>query len=153
MVQCIFQDTGKVYFEVNPAVTTECNLDVRRYLCGTFLPAHAQDPVAPQELDKDRPPLLKITLWNKFEPKICKDEGQRPAVWRLKARHAVEEEGGIFAPLGRVVERHHVAARALLNECPNSFTVVKVLLNGRRYIPEQSVFLRLPSRQLLSHLI
>lgn len=145
MVQCIFQGAGKVYFEVDPTVTTGCDLDVRRYLRGTFLPAYAQDPVAPQELDQDRPPLLRITLWDEFEPEIRKDDGQRNAAWRLKAKHTAEEQGGIFVSLGRVVERHHTATRALLNECSDSFTIAKVLLNGRGYMPEQSVFARLPS--------
>lgn len=138
MVQCIFNHgPGKVYFEVDPKVTAGCDLDVRRYLRGTFLPAHAKDPVVPQESDRDRPPLLRVTLWDEFEPEIRKDDGQRNAAWRLKARHTAEEQGGIFVSLRRVVEQYHRITRALLNECPNSFTIAKVLLNGKGYMPEQ----------------
>ena len=137
MVQCIFRGVGKVYFEVDPTAVFECNLDVRRYLRTTFLPAHAKDPVFPQGSDRDRPPLLRITLWDEFEPDIRKDEAQRNFAWRLKARHTAEEQGGVFVSLERAVKQHHAAVRVLLNECPNSFTIAKILLNGRVYMPEQ----------------
>ncbi|KAH0825830.1 hypothetical protein J3R83DRAFT_7803, partial [Lanmaoa asiatica] len=147
MVQCLFsRGPGKVYFEVDPTVTPGCDVDVRRYLRGTFLPAHAKDPVVPQESDRDRPPLLRITLWDEFEPEIRKDDGQRNAAWRLKARHTADEQGGIFASLRRVVEQYHKTTRALLNECPNSFTIAKILLNGGGYTPEQTDHFRLVSR-------
>lgn len=145
MVQCIFQGAGKVYFEVDPTVTAGCDLDIRRFLRGTFLPAHAQDPVFPQESDRDRSPLLRITLWDEFEPEIRKDDVQRNAAWRLKARHTDGEQEGIFVSLERIVGRYHKETKALLNQCPNSFTVTKVLLSGRGYMPEQSVFPRPPS--------
>lgn len=137
MVQSMFPSVGHVYFEVDPAATLESNLDVRRYLRGTFLPAHASDPVVPQDSDRDRAPLLKITLWDEFERDIRSDADQREAARVIKAKHTAGEHGGIFVSLKKVVKRHHATTRALLNGSSHSFTIAKVLLNGPGLSPEQ----------------
>ncbi|KAI9456768.1 hypothetical protein HD554DRAFT_2177923 [Boletus coccyginus] len=151
LVQCIFRGVGKVYFEVDPTATFECDLDVRRYLRATFLPAHAMDPIVPQDLDRDRPQLLIVTLWDEFHPEIRKDDIQRNAAWRLKAAHTAEERGGVFVSLERAVKQHHIGVRVLLNECLHSFTIKKILLNSRDYTPQQTDYFRFVSKENVAY--
>ncbi|KAG6371370.1 hypothetical protein JVT61DRAFT_9578 [Boletus reticuloceps] len=143
MVQSIFSSLGKVYFEVDPTVTSESNLDVRRYLRGTLLPALVDDPVILQDSDRDRPPLLKITLWDEFEPVIRANISQREAARVIKEKHTAKEHGGIFLSLEKAVKLYHVTTRVLLNSFSHSFTICKVLLNGPGFAPEQTKYFQI----------
>lgn len=79
MVQTIFQGVGRQYFKVDVNATAESDLDMRDYLHLQFLPSVKADPVLAAGSDHDRPPLLKITLWDEFHEEIWKDAEQRKA--------------------------------------------------------------------------
>lgn len=136
-VQVIFQSVGHVYFEVDATLTPTSDLDIRRHLQGTFLPSAVKDPVFVHDSDRDRPPLWKITLWDKFEPEVRSDAGQRKAARLLKAQHTEIEHGGIFVSLEKAVKSHHSSTRELLEGSSHPFTLAKVLLNGPQLSPEQ----------------
>ncbi|KAF8131379.1 hypothetical protein EV363DRAFT_1329892 [Boletus edulis] len=142
MVQTIFQGVGRQYFEVDVTATAESNLDLRDYLRLQFLPSVKGDPILAAGSDRDRPPLLKITMWDEFEEEIRKDGEQRKAAWRIKQKHAPTELGGILKSLDEVVREHHSHVKKLLEETPHAFTVAKVLLNGPGFSPEQSKYFR-----------
>ena len=137
MVQTIFQGVGRQYFEVDVNATAESDFDVRDYLRLQFLPSVKADPVLAAGSDRDRPPLLKITMWDEFHEEIRKDAEQRKAAWRIKQKHSLTEHGGILNSLDRVVREHHSRAKKLLQEMPHAFTAAKVLLNGPGFSPEQ----------------
>lgn len=137
MVQTIFQGVGRQYFEVDVTATAESNLDLRDYLRLQFLPSVKGDPILAAGSHRDRPPLLKITMWDEFEEEIRKDSEQRKAAWRIKQKHAPTELGGILKSLDEVVKEHHSHVKKLLQETPHAFTVAKVLLNGPGFSPEQ----------------
>ena len=137
MVQTIFQGVGRQYFEVDVDASAESDLDMRDYLRLQFLPLVKDDPVVALGSDRDRPPLLKITMWDEFHPEIRKDPEQRKAAWRIKQKHSLAERGGIFDSLDKVVREHHSQAKKLLEDVPNAFTAAKVLRNGPRFSPEQ----------------
>jgi len=137
LIQCAFQGLGKVYFEVDPTANEESNLDVRNYLRATFLPALTRDPLVSQNSDRDRSPLLKITMWDKFEVAIQQDAAQVAAAMQIRGQHTEEECGGIFASLARTVKLYHETAKHLLESSGHSFLIGKVLLNGPGYTAEQ----------------
>ena len=137
MVQTIFQGVGRQYFEVDVDVTPESDLDMRDYLHLQFLPSVKGDPVLAAGSDRDRPPLLKITMWDEFQEDIRKDPEQRKAAWKIKQKHSPTEHGGILDSLDKVVREHHSRAKKFLEETPHAFTVAKVLLNGPMFSPEQ----------------
>ena len=136
-VQFLFAGFGKLYFEVDPDVAAASDLDVRQYLRGTFLPAQVDDPLVPQGSDRDRPPLLKITMWDEFEPEVREDLAQRQAAQQIKGSHAESELGGMFTSLGNAVKRYHELTKSLLEESAHSFTISKVLMNGPVFSPDQ----------------
>jgi hypothetical protein len=141
LVQYLFRSVSHVYFEVDPALTLTAgdnmNLDVRRYLRGAFLIGQEDNTVTKQDADRDRPPLLRITMWDTFQEEIRKDPAQRHAAHLLKAKHEVGEGDGIFVALDTAVKTYHAATRVLVNGCSNSFTIRKVLLNGPNFSPDQ----------------
>ena len=136
-VQAIFQSVGRVFFEVDPAVTSTSDLDLRKHLRDSFLPSAVIDPVVAQDSDHDRPPLWKITMWDQFAPEIRKDAEQRKAARLLKGKHWDAELGGIFVSLEKAAKGHHASTRGLLEEASHPFTLAKVLLNGPDFSPEQ----------------
>ena len=137
MVQTIFQGVGRQYFEVDVNATAESDLGMRDYLRLEFLPSVKGDPVLAAGSDRDRPPLLHITMWDTFHEDIRKDTEQRKAAWRIKQKHLTTEHGGILNSLDKVVREHHSRAKKFLQELPHAFTAAKVLLNGPRFSPEQ----------------
>jgi hypothetical protein len=137
MVQAIFQGVCRQYFEVDVNVTAESDLDMRDYLRLQFLPSVKADLVLAVGSDRDRPPLLKITMWDVFHEEIRKDAEQRKAAWRIKQKHSPTEHGGVLNSLDKVVREHHSRAKMFLEETPHAFTVAKVLLNGPGFSPEQ----------------
>ena len=137
MVQTIFQGVGRQYFEVDVSATAKSDLDMRDYLRLQFLPSVKGDPVLTADSDRDRPPLLKITMWDEFHEEIRKDAEQRKAAWRIKQKHLPTEHGGILHSLDKVAREHHSRAKNFLQEVPHAFTVAKVLLNGPGFSPEQ----------------
>ncbi|KAG6370233.1 hypothetical protein JVT61DRAFT_12388 [Boletus reticuloceps] len=142
MVQTIFQALGRLYFEVDTTATIVSDLDMREYLRLQFLPSVKEDPIFAAGSDRDRPPLLKITLWDEFQGEIRRDGEQRKAAWRIKQKHKPTEHGGILKSLDDVVTEHHSRAKKLLQEMPHAFTIAKVLLNGPGFSPEQSKYFR-----------
>ncbi|KAG6369995.1 hypothetical protein JVT61DRAFT_12631 [Boletus reticuloceps] len=99
MVQSIFSSLGKT----PPPVLSCSSLSA--------LPALADDPVILQDSDRDRPPLLKITLWDEFEPDIRANISQREAARVIKEKHTAKEHGGIFLSLEKAVKLYHVTTR------------------------------------------
>lgn len=136
-VQCIFAGVGRVYFEVDPHHAEGADLGVRVYLRAKFLPGQAEDPLVPQDQDRDRPPLLKITMWDEFEPEVRKDETQRKLAAKLKSRHEPCEQGGIFVQLANAIVSYHRNAKLLLKGSAHKFTICKVLMNGPGFSPDQ----------------
>lgn len=137
LVQCAFQGHGKVYFEVDPTANEESNLDMRNYLRATFLPAQTRDPLVSQDSDRDRSPLLKITMWDKFEVAIQQDAAQVAAAMQIRGQHTEEEHGGIFVSLARTAKLYHETTKHLLESSGHSFLIQKVLLNGPGYTADQ----------------
>lgn len=137
MVQTIFQGVGRQYFEVDVDATAVSDVDMRDYLRLQFLPSVKGDPVLAAGSDRDRPPLLQITMWDKFHEEIRKDTEERKAAWRIKQKHLTAEHGGILNSLDKVVREHHSRAKKFLQEQPHAFTAAKVLLNGPGFSPEQ----------------
>ena len=136
-VQAIFQSVGRVFFEVDATVTATSDPDLRKHLRDTFLPGAVVDPVVAQNSDHDRPPLWKITMWDRFEPEIRKDAEQRRAARLLRGKHSEAEHGGIFVSLEKAAKSHHALARGVLANSSHPFTLAKVLLNGPDFSPEQ----------------
>ena len=137
MVQTMFQGVGRQYFEVDVDATPESDLDMRDYLRLQFLPSVKGDPILTAGSDRDRPPLLKITMWDEFQEDIRKDPEQRKAAWRIKQKHSPAEHGGMLDSLDKVVREHHNRAKKFMENMPHAFTIAKVLLNGPGFSPEQ----------------
>lgn len=137
LVQCAFQGHGKAYFEVDPTASEESDLDMRNYLRATFLPAQTRDLLVLQDSDRDRSPLLKITMWDKFEVAIQQDAAQVAAAMQIRGQHTEEEHGGVFVSLARTVKLYHETTKRLLESSGHSFLIEKVLLNGPGYTAEQ----------------
>lgn len=137
MVQTLFHGVGRQYFEVDVDTTPESDLGMRDYLRLQFLPSVNDDPVLAAGSDRDRPPLLKITMWDEFHEEIRKDTEQRKAAWRIKQKHSPAEHGGILNSLDKVAREHHRRAKKFLQETPHAFTVAKVLLSGPGFSAEQ----------------
>lgn len=137
MVQTMFHSVGRVYFEVDVTLTAQSDLDVRDYLRASFLPIVDTDSVVTQLSDRDRPPLLKVTMWDSFQVGIREDAEQRKAVRLIKAKHKDDEYEGLFVSLAKAVKSHHGTTKELLESSPHPFTMGKVLLNGAAFNPEQ----------------
>ncbi|KAG6380518.1 hypothetical protein JVT61DRAFT_8682 [Boletus reticuloceps] len=142
MVQTIFRGVGRQYFEVDVTATAESDLDMRDYLRLQFLPSVKCSTLLEAGSDRDRPPLLRLTMWDEFEEGIRKDGEQRKAAWGIKQKHAPSELGGILKSLDDVVREHLRQAQKLLHDTPHAFTVAKVLLNGPGFSPDQSKYFR-----------
>lgn len=138
-VQSLFRAIAHAFFEVDPTLTSSSKVDVRAYLWGLFLPSVAGNPVVTEAADRDRPPLLKVTLWDQFMPQIRESVEQRKAARSIKAAHTEGEHQGIFMSLAEVVELHRNTVKVALEGHGQSFTLAKVVLNGPGFSPEQYV--------------
>ncbi|KAF8425824.1 hypothetical protein L210DRAFT_986547 [Boletus edulis BED1] len=145
-IQVLFRGVGRVYFEVDATLTSFSDVAVRTYLKQTFLPITSADEVITQRSDRDRPPLLKITLWDLFLPEVREDSVQRKHARGVKEGHTAHEHGGIFVSLEKVVKLHHELAKKQLDHHCQRFTLAKVLLSGAKFSPSQSAYFKpLPS--------
>ena len=136
-VQVLFRGIGHIYFEVDDTLTSSSNIDVRAYLKCNFLPNSSTDEVITQQSDHDRPPLLKITLWDPFSPMIREDAAQRKQARGIKERHTAYEHEGIFVSLEKGVTLHHQITKTQLEHNCHCFTLAKVLMNGANFSPHQ----------------
>ena len=136
-IQALFRGVGHIYFEVDDTLTSSSNIDLRAYLKRDFLPKSSTDEVITQQSDRDRPPLLKITLWDLFLPQIREDIAQRKQARGIKEKHTAHEHGGIFVSLEKAVKLHHEVAKAQLERHCQRFTLAKVLVNGAKFSPSQ----------------
>lgn len=135
-VQALFRGVSHVYFEVDDTLTSTSDIDVRTYLKRAFLPKSSIDEVITQQSDRDRPPLLKITLWDCFFSTIREDATQRKHARGIKERHTAHEQDGLFVSLEKVVKLHHEMARTQLEQNCHRFTLAKVLVNGATFSPQ-----------------
>ena len=136
-VQALFRAVAQIYFEVDIALETCCNIDLRQRLRKEFLTKATLDDVLTQDGDRDRPPLLKITQWDQFSTDIRENTEERRAVYRLKRYHTDDEAGGMFTALQSVIEQHAKSAKHTLENHAQSFTLAKVLLHGPELNSEQ----------------
>lgn len=136
-IQVLFRGVGHVYFEVDDTLTPSSNIDLRAYLKRNFLPKSSTDEVVTQQSDRDRPPLLKITLWDLFLPQIREDAVQRKQARGIKEKHTAHEHEGVFVTLEKVVKLHHEVAKTQLEHHCQRFTLAKVLVNGAKFSPNQ----------------
>ena len=136
-VQVLFAGVGRIYFEVDDTLTSLSDVDVRAYLKREFLPRSSTDEVVIQQSDRDRPPLLKITLWDLFLPQIQKDTAQRKQARAIKEKHTEHEHGGIFISLEKAVKLHHEVVKTQLEHHWQRFTLAKVLVNGAKLSQNQ----------------
>lgn len=136
-IQVLFRGVGHIYFEVDDTLTSSSDVDLRAYLKRDFLPKSSIDEVITQHSDRDRPPLLKITLWDLFLPQIREDAAQRKQARCIKEKHTLREHDRIFVTLEKVVKLHHEVAKTKLEHHCQRFTLAKVLVNGAKFSPNQ----------------
>jgi hypothetical protein len=137
ITQAIFQSVGRIFFDVDAAVTPTSDLDLCKHLRDPFLPGAIVDPIVGPNSDHDCPPLWKITMRDHFEPEIQKDAEQRKATWLLKGKHSEAEQGGIFMSLENAARGQHMLVRSILANSSHSFILAKLMLSSPDFSPEQ----------------
>ncbi|KAG6370335.1 hypothetical protein JVT61DRAFT_12288 [Boletus reticuloceps] len=89
MVQTIFRGVGRQYFEVDVTATAESDLDMRDYLRLQFLPSVKCSTLLEAGSDRDRPPLLRLTMWTSSKRGFARTESRerRPGGSNKSMRH------------------------------------------------------------------